>query len=243
MLKRFLSVLLAVCTSADFVPVSSAYAKSYPGTYGTGTVYASSRNIINRVAAQMQKRRSKIILYYTGSTDSFFDNYDGFFYLSTPTSHQYALDTMYNIDFYDYDSDKEGYSKYILIPKYKLSDKQEKATQRKVHAILKRLHLRGSAYKKALQINDYIVKHVRYSYNPCTAYDALVKGRGNCQAYSEAFYLLALKSGIKVKMVEGNAQGAHQWNFFKSGRTWYSIDVCWNDSYHDHTWIKKGLYE
>lgn len=248
MLKRFLSVLLAVCMSAGFVPVTSVYAKSYSGTHGTGTVYANSGNVINRVAAQMQKRRRKIIVYYKGSPSSFDRNYCALFYISTPTSYQYTLDTIDDIDYdVDYSNHKKGWDKYILTPKYKLSDSQEAATQRKVHAILRRLHLRGSAYQRALKINDYVARHMRYSWTPCTAYDALIKGRGNCQAYSEAFYLLALNSGIKAKMVQGDAYGDgswgyHQWNFFRSGGKWYSIDVCWNDGYHDHTWVRRGLY-
>lgn len=129
----------------------------------------------------------------------------------------------------DWSYQKKGWVKYTLTPNYKLTDAQEAATQKKVKSILKKLHLKGTAYSKAVKLNDYLAKHVSYLRHQGTAYDALVKGKGNCQAYSEAFYLLALNSGIKVKMMDGlGGNDEHQWNCFKSGKAWYSIDACWN---------------
>lgn len=246
--NKFLSVLLAVCMSAGFVPFIAVPVSAHPGTHGTAVVYANPNNVVNKVAAQMQKRRRRITLYYNGSADSLCDRIFSMYYISTPTSHQYTLDTMKDLNYdRDWDYHKKGWCKFTLTPSYKLTDAQEAATQRKVKSILRSLHLKGSNYQKALRINDYIAKHMSYAWDPCTAYDALIRGRGCCQAYSEAFYLLALNAGIKTKMVQGNANGdggwgLHQWNFFKSGGKWYSIDVCWNDSYGDHTWVKKGLF-
>lgn len=248
--------MLAVCMSDGFIPFIATPVFAHQGTHGTGVVYANSSNMVNKVAVQMQKRRKRIVLYYHGSSASLGDRVVSMYYdISTPTSHQYTLSTMNDLYYtIDWSCQKKGWIKYILTPDYKTPDAQEAATQRKVKSILKRLHLKGSAYSKAIRINDYLAKHVSYAFgsrnthNPLgnrTAYDALAKGRGNCQAYSEAFYLLAINSGIKAKMVDGLAGGndwsGHQWNYFKSGKTWYSIDTCWNDGHKGHPWLKKGF--
>ena len=243
-LKKFLSIMLAVCMSAGFIPFITTPASAHQGTHGTDTVYANSGNMVNKVAAQMQKRRKRIVLYYHGSSASLDGRMASLYDISTPTSHQYTLDTMKDLYYtIDWSYQKKGWVKYILTPNYKLTDTQEAATQKKVKSILKKLHLKGTAYSKAVKLNDYLAKHVSYLRHQGTAYDALVKGKGNCQAYSEAFYLLALNSGIRVKMMDGlGGNDEHQWNCFKSGKTWYSIDTCWNKGHKGHPWLRKGFY-
>lgn len=243
-LRKFLSIILAVCTSAGFIPSMVTTVFAHQGTHGTGVVYANPSNMVNKVAAQMQKRRKKIVLYYHGSSASLDSRMVSLYDISTPTSHQYTLDTMKDLYYTtDWSYQKKGWVKYTLTPNYKLTDAQEAATQKKVKSILKKLHLKGTAYSKAVKINNYLAKHVSYDIGKGIAYDALVKGKGNCQAYSEAFYLLALNSSIKVKMMDGlGGNDEHQWNCFKSGKTWYSIDACWNDGHKGHPWLKKGFY-
>ncbi len=60
-----------------------------------------------------------------------------------------------------------------------------------------------------------------------TAYGALVKGKANCQGYTDAFYLLGNLMGWNVGKMSG---GNHQWNTIEFGGKVYCVDVTWGDS-------------
>ena len=65
-----------------------------------------------------------------------------------------------------------------------------------------------------------------------TAFGALVKGKANCQGYTDAFYMLGKMMGWDVGRMIGKANnGWHMWNTitFTNGRT-YCVDVTWGDS-------------
>lgn len=61
------------------------------------------------------------------------------------------------------------------------------------------------------------------------AYGVLVKGKGVCESYSEAFEHLCLMAGINCTVVRGDAGGAHQWNAVQLDDEWYECDVTFDD--------------
>jgi hypothetical protein len=99
--------------------------------------------------------------------------------------------------------------------------------------------------QKEIAIHDYIVKNAEYdqiganeeipipeNHNP---YGVLIDGKGVCESYAKAFYLLAKEAGLEVKYVTGvgkNSTGSqnHAWNMvrFDDG-AWYNVDVTWDD--------------
>lgn len=253
--KKFSSVVLAVCMSAGITPFITTPVSAYSGTHGTATVYTNSSNVIDKVTAQLLKRRKKITVYYKGSTRSLSNKMTSMYNRGTFTHNQYALYTFKKLNCRrDWGYYKKGWSRCTISPDYHVTGAQEAATQKKVKSILKSLHLKGSNYQKAVKINDYLVLHMTYPMNPPyydTAYDALVKNRGVCQGFSEAFHLLATNAGIRTRMVEGKGYDEdndvwvpHMWNIFESDGSLYSIDVTYNYGYGvgDHTWLKKGLH-
>lgn len=244
-LRKFSSVVLAVCMSAGITPFIATPVSAHSGTHGTAVVHANSSNVIDKVIAQLLKRREKITVYYNGSIKSLGNKITSMYNRGTFTHNQYGLYTFKSLGCRrDWGYYKKGWSRCTLTPNYWVSDSQEAATQKKVKSILKELDLKGSNYQKAAEISDYLAQHVEYSFDHPyhTAYDALVKGRGVCQGFSEAFHLLATNAGIKTRMVEGTVGDGfpHQWNVFESDGSLYSIDPLWNDE--ENNCLKKGLH-
>ena len=109
-----------------------------------------------------------------------------------------------------------------------------------------------SDYEKEEAINNYICDNAEYDYDALeamvritdlqiisdkykfsqTAYGALIEGKGICQAYAEAFNLLASKAGLQSVVVTGvlNGAGGHAWNRALIDGQWFTLDVLSNDS-------------
>lgn len=95
-----------------------------------------------------------------------------------------------------------------------------------------------SDYDKIKHIHDYLVLTNEYqktnelSHTPA---GALIDGETPvCEAYSEAFQMLAHHNNLIVSYATGNADNgidieAHAWNHVKLGTYWYLIDVTWDD--------------
>lgn len=114
---------------------------------------------------------------------------------------------------------------------------------------------------KVRAINSWIIAHTTYNYdsyqrteeiwaNPdpkthrlppelTPDHDAggvFFKGTTVCEGYSNAFQLLATKSGVPSVVVTGNVTfadgsgGLHAWNQVKINGTWKTVDVTWNDA-------------
>lgn len=125
---------------------------------------------------------------------------------------------------------------------YHLSQSADDKSHTQASKIVKSLHLKGSAYSKALKMSSYIMSHTKYtSRNGYTAYNAFFDKCATCQGYTLAYYLMCRSAKIPCHIVYGIANGkSHMWNIFKSGKTWYSIDVTWNDNSGKNIWIRKG---
>ena len=108
-----------------------------------------------------------------------------------------------------------------------------------------------------LAIYDYICDHVEYRNYPssdsrrkqCTsAANAFLYGWGNCQAYSDLFFMMTTMAGFDAGYVSGNSDdgSGHLWNTIGIGDDLYMVDVTFgdnsNDYYprHDHYYFNFG---
>lgn len=96
--------------------------------------------------------------------------------------------------------------------------------------------------QKERYIHDWIIKNVEYRWAESNdsiynnAYGALLYGAGECDAYADAFCLLAGLSGLRVAYQPGKANGnEHMWNAVRlsdpteSHVYWHMVDVCFDD--------------
>ena len=95
---------------------------------------------------------------------------------------------------------------------------------------------------KVSKINRYIIDTIRYdwgAYYGDSDYlgmnDIIKKGRAVCAGYSEYFYRLCTRAGVRCQVVYGIAHtgdgwGSHAWNRVKINGEWKYIDVTWNDT-------------
>ena len=91
-----------------------------------------------------------------------------------------------------------------------------------------------------LAIYDYICDHVTYRtypksdsrHNRCTsAANAFLYGWGNCQAYSDLFFLMTMMTGFDSGYISGLGNGgAHLWNTISIGGELVMVDVTYGDT-------------
>ena len=107
-------------------------------------------------------------------------------------------------------------------------------------------------------IYDWICEHMEYHsfdefptgdirQETCTsAITAFREGWGNCQAYSDLFYLMATRAGLQPGYISGWAGGWHLWNFVwlddgsPEGKN-YMVDVTFGDGTGTHYYLNFGL--
>lgn len=69
------------------------------------------------------------------------------------------------------------------------------------------------------------------SWQPYTAYGALVEGKAVCDGYARAMQLLCSGAGLPCRLVNGDSKGAaHIWNLICINGKWYHFDATWMDS-------------
>lgn len=109
-------------------------------------------------------------------------------------------------------------------------------------------------------IYDYICAHMVYrTYKDfpegdrrrkdCTsAVNAFLNGFGNCQAYSDLFYIMATEAGLSVQYLAGTAEGeGHLWNIVWMDEKNLMVDVTFGDTSTEgapqpsHYWMNFGL--
>lgn len=83
---------------------------------------------------------------------------------------------------------------------------------------------------KAKAVHDYLIANVSYdtTYTARTAYDALVKGTGVCEAYAKAYEYIMNDLGIECTIVSSDAMN-HAWNTIVIDGAVYHVDVTWDD--------------
>ena len=85
-------------------------------------------------------------------------------------------------------------------------------------------------YDRALWLHDWLTANARYDtdYTYYGADGVLLRGRGTCDSYSKAYYLMLKAAGIGVDRVTSD-QINHAWNLVKMEGEWYHVDVTWDD--------------
>lgn len=95
--------------------------------------------------------------------------------------------------------------------------------------------------RKLLVFHDYIVQNTSYDMGYYTdsiasesyyAYGALMNNKAVCNGYASLFQYLCLKSGIDCRFVVSDADN-HSWNMVKINKSYYHIDVTWDDPVPD----------
>ncbi len=89
----------------------------------------------------------------------------------------------------------------------------------------------GSDYERALYLHDWLLEQLEYdnTLNWCSAESALTRGKGTCQAYTNAYIRLLNAAGIENSEVRDIYDG-HTWNAVKLDGDWYQVDCTWDDS-------------
>lgn len=103
----------------------------------------------------------------------------------------------------------------------------------------------GSTISQIRNVHEYITHHTSYRLeNACapenvgfirTAYGALVKGEGVCEAYTRAFKAAMDRLGIPCVMISGvyrhteDMPELHIWNAVQIDGKWYGVDVTMDD--------------
>ena len=100
-----------------------------------------------------------------------------------------------------------------------------------------------SDVRKALYVHDMIALNASYdTQNEIrSAYEVLVKKKGQCVSYAMAYKYILDKIGLDCIIVM-DEDISHSWNMVKIGSNWYNVDVTWDDTvpnfeglvYHDY---------
>jgi len=133
---------------------------------------------------------------------------------------------------------------YSIIPKYVFESVAEDEIARKVmdDAVEHYLNLAerfDDPLEKLLAVHDELVEacdYVKYGTENINiyhhAYSLLANNIGVCQAYSQAFYVIATELGYEVDycVVHDDIHDLHHsWNYIKIDGEWYHIDVTHDD--------------
>ncbi|MDR3156554.1 MAG: transglutaminase-like domain-containing protein [Lactobacillales bacterium] len=81
-----------------------------------------------------------------------------------------------------------------------------------------------SDYQKVIKIRNYLSNDTSYDICQKRIDTLFFEKRGNCEAFSRAFYVLAKLSGMEVTIEYGKK---HMFNTVRVGDRWYCMDVCW----------------
>ncbi len=119
--------------------------------------------------------------------------------------------------------------------------KQSEALSKKVKDILAKIPTNASQVVKEKAIHDYLTANIKYNYkalqNPASAsthiwdiYGALIEGSAVCEGYAKSFVYLCRLVGINATTITGYADGDHMWNAVEIDKSWYLVDVTWDDN-------------
>lgn len=86
---------------------------------------------------------------------------------------------------------------------------------------------------KERYVHDFLVQMTEYDVQARmnqSAYSSLVNGKSVCAGYARAFQYVMQQLGIPCYYCTGTAGEDHAWNIVKLGRTYYNVDVTWDDT-------------
>lgn len=117
-------------------------------------------------------------------------------------------------------------------------NQQLKEVNEKADEIIK--NAQGSNYQKIQYIHNWLIDNLEYDKtytesNTRDIYGALINGNVVCEGYAKSFKYLLDKLEIPCILVSGEAINSenkrenHMWNYVKINKTWYAVDVTWDD--------------
>ena len=114
------------------------------------------------------------------------------------------------------------------------SDALNTALETRAQTILDGARELSSGYEQLKYIHDWLVENTTYS-DTGAEYESeadgpIVYGQALCEGYSKAFMYLAQELGYPCICAVGVANlQDHMWNMVRIGRSWYNVDVTWDD--------------
>lgn len=98
-----------------------------------------------------------------------------------------------------------------------------------------------TTYEKIKLTHDYLKKKITYTNGYNGAYNAMIKGKSVCNGYALSFQRVMQEMGVDCKYVTGTGNGGgHAWNLVKLGKSWYNIDVTWDDTAQTNDYFLKS---
>lgn len=99
-----------------------------------------------------------------------------------------------------------------------------------VEAIMAECPTLGTDEEKVKWVHDVICTRFEYdmSLQNHSVLSMLDSGKGVCSAYTALFIELATRLGLPCGVAVSDSMN-HTWNIVKVGKTWYHVDVTWDD--------------
>ena len=146
--------------------------------------------------------------------------------------------------YYHTSTGKTAYIQMKLYPaKTRARRTRHLENQRKLKSIAKSVTKgKKTTRQKVIAINNYVCKKLTWRNNAGTLDIALRTKYAKCTGYASLFMALCEMSNIKCCQVAGYANGGHDWNQVKIGKSWYYVDPTWNDSSRNKYLISKKLW-
>ncbi|MCR5357672.1 MAG: transglutaminase-like domain-containing protein [Lachnospiraceae bacterium] len=157
------------------------------------------------------------------------------------------------IDYYDYDG--TTYEVYEIYLPVITTRSEEDEMDAKVSELMNTTFAgvkNGTNTEKIKAVYDYVRKHVKGTVNGSggsdrtyplyhTAYHALIKGNGTCEAYAHLFSRLMRELGVASKAIMGTDAAAHAYNIVDGGDGyWYFIDCSTGRYLSDNKSFKRS---
>ena len=214
-------------------------------------VYTNVDDIIEMVREELVERNANIVFAYEYAYDGSFDAEEvealmdeiiaeAIVHTGNPKEGDYLK--------WNYAGYTQGYSghyssttvhlEFSYIVSWYTSAEMETEMDVAVDRVLSSLQLEGmNEYEQIKSIYDYICANVTYDYTNLkndsyllkyTPYAALINGTSVCQGYATLFYRLALEADLDVRVISGDAGGAHAWNIVRLYGSYYNMDATWD---------------
>ncbi len=237
MKRRLLSAILVLSIWLSLpMEVNTPLGNSISGQAATEVRVDSEEELINTIYMALLNRQNTITIKYTLpkyelNLNELFDEVLSIDRKKNTKDGDYLR---YSIKSWSAEARMVGRDTTLWIKaKYKTTQKEEKAVDKKVKSVLKSLKLEdASDYEKVKAIHDYIINRVSYDtkLTRTSAYDALIDKSAVCEGYSMLAYRMFIEAGLETRIISGTGNGGpHAWNIVKVEGKWYNIDLTWDD--------------
>ncbi|MDO5155206.1 MAG: transglutaminase domain-containing protein [Eubacteriales bacterium] len=191
-------------------------------------VVKNEKQLMSKMIGGMKKHKTYFAFYYPGIEKDFKcyqkgnNNYRDFWVKVANKNGYYAGITSGSCIMLTGESPQ-----YIVIQMgYLTTKKQERYIDQQIKKIVKQIGA-GKPESRVRKAHDYIRKHMVYSNQYYSPYDALKRGKGMCMSYALLFQRMMQEMKIPCRYIRGTN---HAWNRVKVNGIWYNIDVTWDDN-------------